>query len=67
GASPFVYQAVIRGQAHIGGGTVSAVEFSRNGSTWYPAGITQGFVQMDARDSLRVTYTVAPSITFVPM
>lgn len=66
-ASPFSYQAVIRGQAHIGGGTVSAIEFSRDALTWYSAGITQGFVQLDARDYLRVTYSVAPTITFFPM
>jgi hypothetical protein len=66
-ASPFSYQAVIRGQAHISGGTVSAVEFSRDGTTWYNAGITAGFVEMDARDQLRVTYSVLPTIVFFPM
>lgn len=68
GASPYVYTAVIRGQAHIGGGTVSAIEFSRDeGATWFNAGITSGFVQMDARDLLRVTYSVTPTITYFPM
>lgn len=67
GASPFVYQAVIRGQAHVGGGTVSAVEFSRNGTDWYDAGITAGFVEMDARDYLRVTYSGLPAVTFFAM
>lgn len=66
-ASPMVYLAVIRGQAHVGGGTVSAVEFSRNGSDWYDAGITEGFVQMDKGDFLRVTYSIAPTITYFPM
>lgn len=66
-ASPFVYTAVIRGQAHVGGGTVSAIEFSRDGTHWYNTGLTQGFVQMDRTDHLRVTYTVAPTITFFPM
>lgn len=68
GASPFVYQAVIRGQAHIAGGTVSAVEFSRDrGTTWFNAGISEGFVQMDAQDQLRITYAVAPALTYFPM
>jgi hypothetical protein len=66
-ASPFVYEAVIRGQAHVSGGTVSAIEFSRDGTTWYSTGITSGFVQMDARDFLRITYTVLPTLTFFPM
>lgn len=66
-ASPFVYIATIRGQAHISGGTVSAVEFSRDGTTWYNSGITAGFIEMDARDQLRVTYSVLPTIVFFPM
>jgi hypothetical protein len=65
--SPFAYQALIRGQLLIAGGTVSAIEFSRNRTTFYNAGITAGFVQMDAGDQVRVTYTVAPTLTFVPM
>lgn len=67
GASPFTYQAVIRGQVLISGGSVSSIEFSRNGSTFYPAGITEGFVQMDRNDYVRVTYAVAPSIVYFPM
>lgn len=67
GASPFAYQAVIRGQAHIGGGTVSLIEFSRDGTTWFNTGVTSGFVQMDARDQLRITYTVTPTLTYFPM
>jgi len=67
GTSPAVYVAVIRGQAHIGGGNVSSVEFSRDGSNWYDTGIVEGFVEMDRADSLRITYTVAPTVTFFPM
>ena len=66
-ASPFTYQAVIRGQLHVSGGTVSSVEFSRDGTTWYNAGITAGFVEMDARDQVRVTYSVLPTVVFFPM
>ena len=66
-ASPYTYTAVIRGQAHIAGGTVSAVEFSRDGATWYNAGVTAGFVQMDKGDRLRITYTVLPTVNFIPM
>lgn len=66
-ASPMTYTAVIRGQAHIGGGTVSVIEFSRDGTNWYDTGMTRGFVQMDRGDRLRVTYSVAPSINYFPM
>lgn len=67
GASPFTYQAVLRGQFLVVGGTVSAVAFSRDRTIFYNAGITAGFVQMDAGDQVRVTYSVAPTLTFVPM
>lgn len=67
GASPALYTAIIRGQIHIAGGTVSAIEFSRNGINWFNTGQTSGFVQMDATDSLRITYTVVPTVTFFPM
>lgn len=66
-ASPMSYSAVIRGQVHIGGGTVSVIEFSRDGTNWYDTGITAGFVQMDRNDKVRVTYSVAPTITYFPM
>lgn len=67
GASPAIYTAIIRGQAHIGGGNVSAVEFSRDGTNWYDTGIVEGFVEMDRTDSIRITYSVAPTLTFFPM
>jgi hypothetical protein len=65
--SPMTYTAVIRGQAHISGGAVSVIEFSRDGTNWYDTGITAGFVQMDRGDRLRVTYSSAPTITYFPM
>lgn len=67
GASPAIYSAIIRGQAHVGGGNVSSVEFSRDGTNWYDAGIVEGFVEMDRADSIRITYAVAPTVTFFPM
>lgn len=67
GASPFTYEAVIRGQILISGGTVSAIAFSRDGTTFYTTGQTSGFVQMDKGDFVRITYTVAPTIVYFPM
>jgi len=66
-ASPMTYTAIIRGQAHVDGGTVSVIEFSRNGTDWYDTGVTTGFVTMDRGDQLRVTYSVPPDITYFPM
>lgn len=66
-ASPMTYTAVIRGQALVRGGTVSLIEFSRNGTNWYSTGATAGFVQMDRGDQLRVTYSVTPNIVYFPM
>lgn len=66
GASPFTYQAVIRGQVLISGGTVSAIAFSR-GQTFYSTGQTTGLFQLDFGDRIRVTYTVAPTMVFIPM
>lgn len=66
--SPFAYTAVIRGQLLVAAGTVSAIAFSRDGgTTFYSVGITAGFVQMDAGDQVRVTYSVLPTLTFFPM
>jgi hypothetical protein len=65
--SPMTYTAVIRGQVHVSGGTVSVIEFSRDGTNWYDTGITAGFVQMDRGDRLRVTYSMAPTISYFPM
>lgn len=67
GASPYAYQAVIRGQLLISGGTVTAIEFSRDGTTYYTLGVTSGFVQMDAFDYVRITYAVAPTLTYFAM
>jgi hypothetical protein len=67
GASPFIYQAIIRGQVIITGGTVSAIAFSRDGITYYNTGQTAGTFQMDAKDYLRITHTGAPTATVFPM
>lgn len=67
GASPFTYQAILKGQVLITGGTVSGIEFSRDGTTYYSTGQISGFIQMDRSDYVRVTYTVTPVVKFFPM
>lgn len=67
-ASPFTYQNTkgYSGDVIVSGGTVSAIEFSRNNTTFYSVGATSGVFWLSPYDYLRVTYTVAPTLTFVP-
>lgn len=66
--SPFVYKASISpGTVLVTGGTVSAIELSRDGgTTYYNVGITSGPVRILSDDWLRVTYAVLPTMTWVP-
>lgn len=66
GASPYIYTAAVKGFMLVTGGTVSLVEFSRDGVTFYSYGATSGQFTLNAADRLRVTYTVVPTMTFVP-
>lgn len=66
-ASPYTYtnntandQSVI-----VQGGTVSLIQYIRNGGTPINVGTTAGMFSLSPLDSLRVTYTVAPTITVV--
>lgn len=67
-ASPFSYQNVTGFPADVivSAGTVSLIEFSRNGTTWYGVGATAGMFGLSPGDRLRVTYTVAPTMTLIP-
>lgn len=64
--SPDTYSALRRGSMIVSGGTVSLIEFSRDGTTFYDVGVTAGMFALNASDQLRVTYTGAPDMTFVP-
>lgn len=65
-SSPFTYTAASKGFVIVQGGTVSLVQFSRNGTTNYTTGQTQGTFPLSQGDSLVVTYSVAPTLTWVP-
>lgn len=67
GASPYIYTAPVKGFVLLTGGTVSSVEFSRDGTTFYTTGATSGQFVMSAADQLRITYSVAPNSIFVPL
>jgi hypothetical protein len=66
-ASPFVYSATRRGSLIVKGGTVTLIEFSRDGgTTYYDVGVIAGMFPVNAADLVRITYAVAPTVTFVP-
>lgn len=65
-ASPFTYSATVKGSLIVSGGTVSLIQFTRNGTAFYNTGQTSGMFTLNAADSLVITYAVAPTITFVP-
>jgi hypothetical protein len=64
GASPFTYTAFTIGHLLITGGTVSAVSLVR-GATSISCP-TSGFIPMAGKDSAVITYTVAPTLKFIP-
>lgn len=66
GVSPYEYSAPIGGSMIVNGGTVSNISFSRDGTTFYTTGQTSGMFPLNAQDRLRITYTVVPTLTFVP-
>lgn len=64
--SPFTYQANARGYVIVSGGTVSKIEFARTAATFYTTGQTTGMFSMSLGDFLRVTYSGAPTMVFIP-
>ena len=68
GASPYTYQNTNTYPADVivSGGTVTAVAFSRDNVTFYTVGQTNGVFALSPYDFLRVTYTLAPTMTLVP-
>ena len=68
GASPFSYTNAdnFGEDIIINGGTVSSIEFTRDEATYYTTGLIAGIVNLSPGDTVRVTYTVAPTMTKVP-
>ena len=50
----------------INGGTVSLIEYSKDGSTWYTTSMTGGFIPVSVGHYCRVTFSSAPTITLIP-
>lgn len=66
GVSPYDYVAPSKGTLIVSGGTVSAIEFSRDGTTFFATGQTAGMFTLNQSDFLRISYSVVPTVTFVP-
>jgi hypothetical protein len=65
GASPFSFTASQKGNLLITGGTVSQIQIQR-AQTTLTTGLTSGFVPVSQNDIVIVTYTVLPTIKFIP-
>lgn len=65
GGSPFTYTALSSGTLSITGGAVSALALIRQGTS-VALGITAGLVPLSRLDQLQITYSAAPTVTFLP-
>lgn len=65
GVSPFTYTAPFSGAVTVTSGTVSAVSIIRQGVT-VATGQTAGIFPVSRLDQLQVTYSVAPTMRFLP-
>ena len=67
--SPYVYQNTTTGPqtVMVSGGTVSLIEYSRDGTTYFPAGLIAGSVTLNPNDRIRLTYLVAPTVTAIQL
>jgi len=63
GASPFVMQNNTTCVSHVlvSGGTISTIQKSRDGVTYFPAGVLVGEVSLRPGDFLKITYIVIPA------
>ena len=65
GASPYTYTTSAVGNLLVSGGTVSAITLNR-GTTSLTLPSVTGFIPMDNSDSVTITYTVAPTMNWIP-
>ena len=69
GGSPFTYQNATNFpmMVVVSAGTVTVIEFSRDGTTFDTLGLISGMYRMNPGDRLRVTYAVAPTMAYYPI
>lgn len=65
GASPYAYQANESGSLSVKGGTVSVISITR-AAVVFVTGLTSGIIPVSLGDTITVTYTVLPTLTFIP-
>lgn len=65
GASPYAFIAPFNGQLLVVGGTVSAIALVRQGAS-SATGLSAGFIPCSRRDQVVITYSGAPTLTFIP-
>lgn len=65
GASPWTYSPPNAGTVLVSGGTVSSIKFVR-GRVTITTGLTSGMFPVGLGDSLIITYTVLPTVWFLP-
>jgi hypothetical protein len=63
--SAFTYTAPANGIVVLSGGTVTLIEYGRSAS-FYLLGLITGSFAIARGDQVRVTYAVAPTMTFIP-
>ena len=67
-ASPFTFTntencSII---AFIAAGTVTAIDFTRDGIVFDGCGLLAGQVSLNPNDKVRITYTIAPTMAYYP-
>lgn len=69
GASAFTYQNTSGATecVLVSSGTVTTIEISRDGSTFFLVGLIGGQFHLSPGDKLRVTYAIAPTMTRMPI
>ena len=64
-ASPCTLTFEEIGDVVVTGGTVSAIELSRNGAAFINLGQVSGMFRVTFNDEFRITYTVAPTVKYL--
>lgn len=67
GPSPFSFSNPFPGNVTLSAGTVSLIELSRDGATFFSTGLLGRIFFLCPADVLRITYLVAPVMTWFPV
>jgi len=67
GPSPFRFQSTVPGNININAGSVSLIEISRDGVQFFTTGLLGGMFFLCPGDFIRVTFIVAPTMTWFPI